>query len=234
LPAGRLAHARTEGFGAIVRISAAQRLAAVGAVAALLAGCAKRGDIDSAGQGIIQFRSSCPTVGVPAHSGDITIFDPSTSRDATAIDLVANITDLRSACETVGDQIQSRVTYTVNALRRDAGPAREIDLPVFSSVVQGATQVVAKRVATVRLSFAQGSLRATATSSTTASVDRSAATLPQDIQRLITRPRKTGDADAALDPLARPEVRQAIQRTSFELLVGFNLTTDQLRYNVTR
>jgi hypothetical protein len=51
---------------------------------------------------------------------------------------------------------------------------------------------------------------------------------------MITRPRKAGDSDAALDPLARPEVREAIQRSSFELLVGFNLTTDQLRYNITR
>jgi hypothetical protein len=34
--------------------------------------------------------------------------------------------------------------------------------------------------------------------------------------------------------LSRPEVRAAIARTSFELMVGFNLTMDQLRYNATR
>ena len=55
-----------------------------------------------------------------------------------------------------------------------------------------------------------------------------------DIQELITQKRKAGDADAALDPFARPEVKAALQRTSFDLLVGFNLTQDQLRYNATR
>ena len=50
----------------------------------------------------------------------------------------------------------------------------------------------------------------------------------------ITRERKPGDADAALDPMADPEVRAAVQRASFELLVGFQLTQDQLRYNATR
>jgi hypothetical protein len=217
-----------------VRIAAASKLAALGTVLVLLAGCAKRGDIDSAGQGIIQFRSACPMVAIPAHTGDITIFDPASSRDAAAIDVVANITDLRSTCQTVGNEIQSQVTYTVSALRRDGTGARELDLPVFSSVVRGATSVVAKRVATVRLSFAAGALRASTTGTSSAFVDRASATLPADVERMITRPRKSGDADAALDPLARPEVRAAIQRSSFELLLGFNLTTDQLRYNITR
>lgn len=217
-----------------MRIAAASKIAALGAVLALVAGCAKRGDIDSTGQGIIQFRSACPTVAIPANTGDITLFDPANSHDAAAIDVVASITDLRSTCQTVGTEIQSAVSFTVNGLRRDAGAARQVDVPVFATVVRGATSVVAKRVTTVRLTFAQGALRASAAGSSAAFVNREAATLPQDIERLITRPRKTGDADAALDPLARPEVKAAIQRTSFELLVGFNLTTDQLRYNITR
>ena len=217
-----------------MRIAAASKIAALGAVLALVAGCAKRGDIDSTGQGIIQFRSACPTVAIPANTGDITLFDPAASRDAAAIDVVASITDLRSTCQTVGAEIQSAVTYTVNGVRRDAGAARQVDVPVFATVVRGATSVVAKRVSTVRLTFAQGALRASGAGSSSAFVNREAATLPQDIERLITRPRKTGDADAALDPLARPEVKAAIQRTSFELLVGFNLTQDQLKYNITR
>ena len=59
-------------------------------------------------------------------------------------------------------------------------------------------------------------------------------TLPEDIRDRITRKRKSGDPDAAIDPLSIPEVRQALQRTSFELLVGFQLTADQLQYNATR
>ena len=146
-----------------MRIAAASKLVALGAVLALVAGCAKRGDIDSTGQGIIQFRSACPTVAIPANTGDITLFDPAGSQSATAIDVVASITNLRSTCNTVGTEIQSAVTYTVNGLRRDAGAARSVDVPVFSTVVRGATSVIAKRVTTVRLNFAEGSLRATAT-----------------------------------------------------------------------
>jgi hypothetical protein len=66
------------------------------------------------------------------------------------------------------------------------------------------------------------------------SVLRSAATLPEDIRRQITRERRPGDADAALDPLADPNVRAAVQRATFELLVGFQLTPEQLAYNATR
>lgn len=217
-----------------MRRAAAQQIAVTGIALALLAGCAKRGDIDSTGQGIIQFRSACPMVAVPAHTGDITLFDPATSRDAAAIDVVANITDLRSTCNSETDQLYSQVTFTVNALRRDAGPARTVDLPVFTTVVRGATSVIAKRVATVRVAFAEGSVRGSAQGTTAAYVDRAQATLPREIEQMITRQRKSGDADAALDPLARPEVKAAIQRSSFELLVGFNLTADQLRYNITR
>ncbi|MCW2351251.1 MULTISPECIES: hypothetical protein [unclassified Sphingobium] len=217
-----------------MRIAALSKPAVLAALVALMAGCAKRGDIDSAGQGIIQFRTACPTVAVAAHTGDVTLFDPADSRDARAIDVVATLTDVRPACTTGETDIYSQVGYKVVAVRRDAGPARTVDLPVFAAVVRGATAVTAKRVTMVRLNFAEGALRAEATGSTSAYIDRNAATLPPEIERMITRPRKTGDQDAALDPLARPEVREAIQRSSFELLLGFNLTTDQLRYNVTR
>ena len=50
----------------------------------------------------------------------------------------------------------------------------------------------------------------------------------------MTEKRKAGDADAATDPLTRPEVRQAVLGVSFEALVGFQLTDAQLRYNATR
>lgn len=217
-----------------MRIAAASKFVVLGATLALVAGCAKRGDIDAAGQGIIQFRSACPSVAIPAYTGDITVFDPPESRTAEAIDVVANLTDLRSTCTTGDKDIYTQVSYTVNALRRDPGPAREVDLPVFSTVMRGATSVVAKRVTMVRLVFAEGALRAHAQGTASSYIDRATATLPREIEQMITRPRKSGDADAALDPLARPEVKEAIQRSSFELLVGFNLTQDQLRYNTTR
>jgi hypothetical protein len=65
-------------------------------------------------------------------------------------------------------------------------------------------------------------------------VDRAAATLPDDIRERITRRRRAGEQDAAIDPLSEPDVRAAVARASFELLIGFQLTQDQLRYNVTR
>ena len=46
--------------------------------------------------------------------------------------------------------------------------------------------------------------------------------------------RKAGDVDAALDPMADPQVRAAVQAATFEMLVGFQLTEEQLAYNATR
>ena len=83
----------------------------------------------------------------------------------------------------------------------------------------------------VTVNFAEGQVRGTGRGQASAYVDRAASTLPADIQERITRTRKAGDQDAAVDPLSLPEVRAAVQRSSFELLVGFQLTQDQLEYN---
>ena len=48
-------------------------------------------------------------------------------------------------------------------------------------------------------------------------------------------PAATGDiTDASIDPLSRPQVRDAVARATFEHLIGFQLTQDQLVYNATR
>ncbi|MRB31507.1 hypothetical protein GH891_33820, partial [Bacillus thuringiensis] len=49
------------------------------ALALILSGCAGTGEIVEGG--ITAVRSACPTVGVAAGTGDITLFDPATSRD---------------------------------------------------------------------------------------------------------------------------------------------------------
>jgi hypothetical protein len=77
-------------------------------------------------------------------------------------------------------------------------------------------------------------LRAETKGSASAYVNRAAVTLPADVQERITRKRKAGDADAAIDPMADPQVREAVSRASFELLLGFQLTQGQLQYNATR
>jgi hypothetical protein len=198
----------------------------------VLAGCAREGELTA--QGITAVRSACPIVAIPAGTGDVTLFNPPTSRDASAIDVVANITNVRSTCDETGENIVTTVTFEVQGQRRDARGEREVVLPYFASVVQGGTNVVSKRVSNVGLRFTDGQHRASTSGGATGLVLRSAATLPEDVRRQITRQRKAGDPDAALDPLADPAVRAAVQRATFELLVGFQLTEEQLRYNATR
>lgn len=207
--------------------------AAIAALATLaFTGCARDGELRP--EGITVTRSACPAVAIPAGTGDITLFNPANSRDANAIDVVANITNVRSTCSEAGEFVVSNVTFEVQAQRRNAAGARQVVLPYFATVVQGGTNVVSKRVAAVGLNFEPGQLRASSAGAATAQVLRSAATLPPEIRQQITRRRRPGDADAALDPMADPAVRAAVTRASFELLVGFQLTPDQLQYNATR
>jgi len=212
-----------------------RHIIAAGLTLALLSACSRdRAEIDAETGGIFQVRSACPQVAIPAGTGDITLFSPAGSTDASALDVVGVISDVRSTCQEAGEQFYNSATFTVTATRRDTSGARDVTLPYFSTVVRGGTVVVAKRIGQARLSFAPGQARASVTATAGSYVDKAAATLPEDIRKMITRKRKAGDEDAAFDPMARPEVRAAIARTSFELLVGFNLTQDQLRYNATR
>ena len=184
--------------------------------------------------GITAVRSACPAVAIPASTGDITLFNPENSRDASAIDVVANITNLRSTCDESGDRIVTSVTFDVHAQRRDGRGAREVVLPYFAAAVQGGSQIQSKSISRVALRFADGQLRASASASASGQVSRAAATLPEDVRQQITRRRKPGDPSAAVDPMADPAVREAVRRASFEVLVGFQLTQEQLAYNATR
>jgi hypothetical protein len=209
-----------------------QSSAALALIVLGLAGCARSGDITDTG--ILTHYTACPPVAIVAPAGDVTLFNPPASRDASAIDVVANITNLRSTCDETGDRIVTNATFEVQALRRDNHGARDVVLPYFATVVQGAGNVVAKRVRNVGLHFDDGSYRANTTGAASSQVLRSAATLPADIRTQITRQRRPGEADAAIDPMADPAVRAAVDRAHFEMLIGFELTADQLRYNATR
>lgn len=207
----------------------------VSIAAVLLAGCSKDGELDvTSGVGISTTRTGCPVVAVPDGTGDITIFNPASSQDASAIDVVATITNVRPICNEGGEKIFSQASFDVQARRNDVRGARSVTVPYFTTVVQGGSAVVAKRVGQVTLQFADGQPRATATGQASSYIDGASARLPADIVAKITKKRKPGDADAALDPLADPEVRAAVVRSSFEMLIGFQLTEDQLKYNVTR
>jgi hypothetical protein len=184
--------------------------------------------------GITATRSACPAVAIPAATGDVTWFNPEGSRDSSAIDVVANITNLRSTCDESGDNIVTRVTFDVQAQRRDGRGARQVVIPYFVVAVQGGNQVQSKSVGRIGLSFADGQFRAATSGSATGQVTRAAVTLPADVREQITRRRKPGDPSAAIDPMADPAVREAVRRASFEVLVGFQLTQEQLAYNATR
>jgi hypothetical protein len=202
---------------------------------AALTGCNREGElVGGTGIGVTATRTGCPVVAVPDGTGDVTLFNPANSRDASAIDVVASISNVRSTCNSSGETIYSEATFDVRARRSDARGNRAVTLPYYSTVVQGGSAVVAKRIGNVTLQFADGQYLASGTAKAAGYVKGDAARLPADIIAKINKKRKPGDPDAALDPLADPEVKAALIRTSFELLVGFQLTEEQLSYNVTR
>ena len=153
--------------------SSNRRLAILGASFGLLAlaGCAKnKGELvvdDSVG--VTALRSPCPLVAIPEMTGDITLFNAPGRTDSGAIDVVASITNLRSTCndETNGSKLDSAATFDVLARRTDTRGARHIEIPYFSVVMRGGTQVLAKRVGTIGLDFADGQDRASARASAT-------------------------------------------------------------------
>lgn len=211
----------------------AMLLSLAGAMA--LSACAKQGElVVGEGVGITALRTKCPAVGIPDYTGDITLFRPGGQQLASDIDVTAAITNLRSTCNDSGENVYSQATFDVFARRTDARGARQVSLPYFVTVLRGGGVVVSKKVGTVTIDFADGQERARASGKAGSTVLAAEATLPQDIREQITRRRKAGDPDAALDPLAEPAVRAAVQRATFEMLVGFNLSQQQLAYNVTR
>lgn len=203
--------------------------------ASLLGGCRHAGDItDENGGGVYAVRSDCPIAGVPAGTGDITLFNPAGSTDSRAIDVTAAISDVRATCQDAGNDVVSTATFTVVALRRDAGPARQVVLPYFDVALQGGTEVAAKRIGQAVINFAPGDIHGWVRVQASVRISRSVATLPANVREILTRRRKPGATEAALDPLADPAVRTAVAKATFEHLVGFQLSEDQLRYNATR
>lgn len=211
------------------------RLYAAVAIAAALAGCRGTGDlVVDEGVGITAVRSACPAVGVPDYTGDITLFRTPGAATADNIDVVGALTNVRSTCNETGEKVFTAATFDVLARRTDVRGARSVTLPYFVTVLRGGTAVISKRVGSVTINFADGQERAQVSGSASAYVDKAEASLPADIREQITRKRKAGDADAAVDPLSRPEVKAAVARATFEVLVGFQLSQEQLTYNATR
>jgi hypothetical protein len=205
------------------------------AVVLALAGCKRSGElVVDQGVGVTSVLTACPAVGIPDYTGDITQFRNPGDTSLGSLDLAASITNLRSTCNETGDRVYSEASFEVRARRSDTRGQRTVTLPYFVTVLRGGTSVVSKRVGNVTLTFADGQERASASGRAGAFVSKADATLPPDIREQITKRRRAGDAEAALDPLTLPEVRAAIARTRFEMLVGFQLTEEQLAYNATK
>jgi len=209
-----------------------RKLAVVALIPLALSACKKTGEI--AEGGITAVRSACPHVGIPAGTGDITIFNPPNSREASAIDVNAVMTNVTSTCDDSGPSVVTTINFDVLARRQSAEGARDVSFPYFVTVVRGGSSVTAKRINRVTVHFEPGQLRAQTTGTATTYVDRTAATLPSDVRKRLSEKRKAGEQAAAMDPLADPSIRGAVLSATFEALVGFQLTEDQLKYNVTR
>lgn len=211
------------------------RLISALAVAAALAGCKSTGDIViEDGVGISAVRTACPAVGIPDYTGDVTLFRTPGNTNSGNIDVVAAMTNVRSECNDAGDKVFTNVTFDVLARRTDTRGERTVAVPYFITVLRGGKAVVTKRVGQATLTFADGQERAQARGQGAAYIDKAEASLPPEIRERITRRRRAGEEDAAVDPLSQPEVKAAVARATFEVLVGFQLSQDQLTYNATR
>lgn len=215
------------------------RLMTLALVALAISGCRSKGElVIDEGVGVTAVRSACPAVGIPDYTGDVTLFRPGGGSTSEDIDLVASMTKVRSQCnEGARDgtgKVFTSATFDVLARRNDVRGARQVVLPYFVTVLRGGTEVNSKRIGQVVLNFADGQERATAQGQGSAYIDRNEATLPAEIRERLTRKRRAGDADAAIDPLTEPDVKAAVTRATFELLLGFQLDDAQLANNVRR
>lgn len=205
----------------------------------VLAGCKSDSDITAVGGSIGKEikRTSCPAVAVPTYTGDVTLFDPPASRDARALDVVAVVTNVRSTCnedDVTSPTLTTNATFRVDARRINPSGARDVTLPYFATIMQGGNKLVSKSLSRISVHFDDGKLLASTTGQASATVNRAEATLPDAVRLKLGRKRKADDADASVDPMNDPAIKSALARTSFELLVGFQLTNEQLAYNATR
>jgi hypothetical protein len=209
-----------------------QRPLTAAAFLVLLAGCASH-DLDETG-GLKITRSTCPAVAIPTYTGDVSLFSPEQSRDARALDVVADIANLRTTCDETGATVHANVTFDVNARRASPHGPRDVVLPYFVSVVRNGSTIMSKQESRVSVHFEDGKYLGTGTGIAGANISKALATLPANVSARLNRKRKATDADATVDPMNDPRIRNAVNQASFELLVGFQLNEAQLAYNATR
>ena len=211
------------------------RLAALLALT-LLGACRHTGDLTAEnGGGVYAVRSTCPIAGIPTGTGDITLFNPPGSTRFAGDR--RDCGDHRGARDLPGRGATKWFRPSPSPSPRSAAmPARRgrSFCPISTSRCSGGATIAAKQVGRRSLNFPAGSQHAMTRAQASVRVNRGAATLPANVRTILTRPRKAGEAEAAVDPLSDPAVRTAVANATFEHLVGFQLTQDQLKYNATR
>jgi hypothetical protein len=213
----------------------APRLMLLFGTALLMSACSHSKYDIAAGGGAVVKRSACPAVAVLVNAGDETLFSVPNTTDSRAIDVVANMTNLHADCIDSGSgDILSRISFAVQGRRSNPSGDRDVTLSYFSAVMQGGKTLVAKDISQVTLHFADGKYQAQTQGTATGKIDRASATIPVKILNDINRRRKPTEDDAAIDPLSDPANKAAIAKAIFEVILGFQLTEDQLKYNATR
>ena len=106
------------------------RVLPAAALAIGLAGCASEGElVVDQGVGITSVLTSCPSVGIPDYTGDVTVFRAANSPTIGNLDMTASMTNLRSTCDDTTDKVYSEATFDVHARRTDVRGARSVTLP---------------------------------------------------------------------------------------------------------
>ena len=86
----------------------------------LATACSRDGEIGDGG--IYVTRSPCPQVGIPAATGDITLFNPTNRSDAAALDSQRAHPQCRAKLQRFRPMSCPVASFDVVATRRDAGP----------------------------------------------------------------------------------------------------------------
>jgi hypothetical protein len=161
-------------------------------------------------------RTSCPALSVPKHTGSLTRFSQAGRFDTQDVRLVATIVQLSDTCIENANGVNTAVSFTISAVRPTKGAADSVQLPYFITVVKDGETLIAKQVYGTSLEFADGA--------TSGSV-RQVVTVKTPEVPLPPKPKKNNEIDEFAPP-PKPAV--------YEILVGFQLTNDDVVYNISK
>jgi hypothetical protein len=161
-------------------------------------------------------RTSCPALAVPKHTGTLTRFQEARGFSSGDVQLVATIAQLDSRCQEDASGAKTAVSFNIVATRPSKGPAEDVQVPYFVTVVKGGETLQAKQVYGASLRFADGATSASLSQVVTAATPK----VP-----LPPRPKRNNEIDEFAPPPKPAE---------YEILVGFQLSDSEAVYNITK